>query len=499
MRVVDLFCGSGGFSLGMRRAGFELVAGFDYDTHAMAVHAANLPAQRKAIRIPRKTPPRGHHNLADLFDVLAIAPDVAMLSPDVVVGGPPCTAFSNSGERKGDADPAAKLTEAFASVVAVARPKYFVMENVFNVRKTEVFRRSCSILKKAGYGLTEYECHMSWFGIGQDRERLFLFGALGEAEGWAKAYMDVYRQDRQTTVRDILGDSVGDLYFRIGHRDKEIDKARRSFWASDEPGVVITSSATRQKNSDDGYVVSPADVRFFEERGLYFIYPGGETSPGTRQLDNPSPTLTSKAGDRPGPGYKLRKGDIIDVRKLPMLSLDQLAALAGYPPDWNWNPGPRPTPKGARVLMAANTVPPPISEMIGKTIKRHASSAKVPFKVTMPAGFASWLAGPGGVAAANVGQRISEAKAALRMLASRQLPFIHHALHHLERHYEFRTSPPSRRSNLLKSLKLYYSYRVAIGELEEPVYFEPPMFDDDLPTREPPFFKRGLRPEHLIE
>ena len=43
MRVVDLFCGAGGFSLGLRQEGFEVVAGYDNEPKAIAVHRTNLP------------------------------------------------------------------------------------------------------------------------------------------------------------------------------------------------------------------------------------------------------------------------------------------------------------------------------------------------------------------------------------------------------------------------------------------------------------------------
>lgn len=461
MRVVDIFCGAGGFSKGFAQAGFEISAAYDNEPAAMALHARNLPTPvRKGLRIQTSWANAqrrgGRHRLADLTDLLRIAPDIADLEPDVVVGGPPCQAFSAAGKRGGDEDPRALLTEAYAVVVCASRPAYFVMENVAGARKSRVYARAMRMFRRAGYGLTEQVIDMSLYGVGQRRERLIVMGALGEQDGWAAAYLESAKSARPTTVRDVLGDAIGDAYFRIGHRQEE----RVSFRSVDEPAVATTTTADRRRSGPDGYTVRRSDERFLDREGLFFMYPGGSSSAGTRSVDAPLPTITRRAWDAPGPTYKPRTGDVLDVHSLPVLSFDQLAALSGFPADWVWQPDDsKPLSKAARMLALANAVPPPAAERIARIIlahhRRQPPAATLP--VSMEPGFARWLS-VNGVARENVRQRMAEARSAMRILNGRSIRSCEVAERVLGERPEFQALGRSRRSNLLVGLRLYYRF-----------------------------------------
>ncbi|MEO9963009.1 MAG: DNA cytosine methyltransferase, partial [Nisaea sp.] len=113
MRTVELFCGAGGLSLGLGRAGCQLVRAFDIWPEAVAVYRANLG---------------DHVDVADVGDILAVAPAVPALRPDLICGGPPCQDFSSAGHRvEGER---ANLLVAFAMTIIVARPRWLLMENV---------------------------------------------------------------------------------------------------------------------------------------------------------------------------------------------------------------------------------------------------------------------------------------------------------------------------------------------------------------------------------
>jgi DNA (cytosine-5)-methyltransferase 1 len=117
--LVDLFCGCGGMSLGAARAGFNLAAGIDTDSHALAAHTRNFPKSR-------------HCNID-----LAIASGVSILSEtglrpgqvDVIVGGPPCQGFSVIGKRN-LLDDRNLLIAHFFRIVREISPRAFVLENV---------------------------------------------------------------------------------------------------------------------------------------------------------------------------------------------------------------------------------------------------------------------------------------------------------------------------------------------------------------------------------
>lgn len=471
MKAVDIFAGAGGFSQGLVQAGVDVIGAFDNEPKALRMHAHNIPGRRSMLRgvgpveAARR---RSRHRHADLMDLLAVIPDIADLRPDLIVGGPPCQPFSNSGKRKGDDDPRAVLTEAFGVVVSAVRPTYFAMENVENAKKARVYERCLRMLRHAGYGVSEVVVDMSHFGIGQRRERLIVMGALGEADGWADAYLAAERSERPMTVRDVLGDGIGPVYFRIGHRGgkrKKKGEGRRSFWSTNAPAVATTTTADRKMDGPDGYRIRAADEAFFEREEIFFVYPGGSTSCGTRSAAEPLSTITRRAWDGPGKSYKLREGDIVDVHSLPCLSLEQLSALSGFPREWQWQPDEgRPLSKADRMLGLANAVPPAFAERLGRIFRHHRAGnpprATVPLE--FPEGFMEtfkeWLVRRGGVRAENAEQRASEARAALRILNGRRIPSLREAERILEGLREFTELGRSRRSNLTTSLRLYYRH-----------------------------------------
>lgn len=331
MRVLDLFCGAGGMALGMAGAGLRIVASYDYDEKALAVHKANI--KHGTMLRPVGTRRHRRHVEADLRDLLTMAPDIAELAPDVIVGGPPCQPFSRAGKGLGDVDPRAKLTEAFGVIVATARPRYVVMENVPDIRRSNVYRRTTLMLRRAGYGLTETTLDASFYGTGQRRRRWLCIGCLGEADDFLLDYLAEAKSKHPTTVADVLGSRVGKVFFRRGHDGGD----RRSFWPADGPSPTITSTQNRLRagsTDGNGYVLREADVRFLEEIGverLYWLTPGGSSSAGTRSVDEPAPTFTHTSVHKQYPSYKPRPGDVLDVHSLPVLPFEDLSLLGGFP------------------------------------------------------------------------------------------------------------------------------------------------------------------------
>ena len=117
--VIDLFCGCGGMSLGSSRAGFNVVAGIDKDTRALASHTQNFPNAK--------------HLAWDLSETTGaeILKETMLRSGeiDVVVGGPPCQGFSTMGKRD-HLDPRNLLIWDFFRVVRELSPRAFLLENV---------------------------------------------------------------------------------------------------------------------------------------------------------------------------------------------------------------------------------------------------------------------------------------------------------------------------------------------------------------------------------
>jgi len=152
--VVDLFCGCGGFSLGLLKAGYEVVAAVDNSTMALATYYCNLCDENTKIigEIPHKhahyfNKPDGYRTHFDekdrippvralfcknILDVtgweIMDAADVDTV--DLVVGSPPCQSFSKVNMRKKKDDPMDYLLFEFGRVIMEINPRMFMMENV---------------------------------------------------------------------------------------------------------------------------------------------------------------------------------------------------------------------------------------------------------------------------------------------------------------------------------------------------------------------------------
>ncbi|MPR06211.1 DNA cytosine methyltransferase [Microvirga tunisiensis] len=395
MRVVELFCGAGGMGLGLKRAGFRIVRAYDESRPALAVHRANL-SPRLAL-VPGHT----HTWVGDLGDLVRAAPGVAVLAPDLIAGGPPCQEFSQANRDRQEGD-LADLTTAFAIIVATSRPRYFIMENVRGARKSAAYRRARVVFKRAGYGLTETILDATRYGVATTRKRLFLIGCLHEVDGFLADHLKAASDKRKLCVSDVLGAEFG-------------------------------------LNVGDG-------------RGnLYWFAPGGEGSPGTRRTDRPCPTITSSSPWAPGEDYVPRKGDVADVRRLPVPTLDQFGWLQGFPKDWSWDACGGKTNIGQ---MIANSVPPPVSEVVGRCILAHARGERPDVDHQFPPYFDRWLKEQDYPI-----RRLYDLKAAFRTvqhhLGAAATGPLETALGLLDRASVMADASPQRRSNLRKALCLH--------------------------------------------
>ena len=124
LACVDLFCGCGGMSLGFAKAGFDVKAGFELWEPAISVYKANFKH------------PIIKQDLSNLDETI---PKIAEYKPDLIVGGPPCQDFSIAGH-KDESLGRAILSVFYSRIVSSIRPKYFVMENVANIRNFKAFK-----------------------------------------------------------------------------------------------------------------------------------------------------------------------------------------------------------------------------------------------------------------------------------------------------------------------------------------------------------------------
>lgn len=237
MRVIDLFAGCGGLSLGFQNAGFNVVAGFDNWDPAIKVYQANL--QHPIVR-------------QDLSDVPTSVEAIRAFQPQLIMGGPPCQDFSHAGKRSEGRR--ANLTIAFAKIVTSPqlRPEWFLMENVDRALTSGVFKDAQDIFRATGYGLTVSVLDAARCGIPQHRKRLVCIGKMGELDDFLSDHIAVHLASKPMTVRDYFG---ADLDFEYYYRHPR-NYSRRAVYSIDEPAATIRGV---NRPIPSGYKKHPGD------------------------------------------------------------------------------------------------------------------------------------------------------------------------------------------------------------------------------------------------
>lgn len=361
MRAVELFCGAGGMSLGLKQVGFDIVAAFDAWPVAAANYNRNLGGN--------------HARVADLGDLLGIIPELIALAPDMIAGGPPCQDYSSAGRRE-EADNA-KLTLAFAVLVATVRPQWFLMENVINAAKSATWAQARGILKAAGYGLTESKIDASRYGVPQSRRRLFVIGRQGELDGFLASSIAAAAAPEPMTIRDLFGAETPLAIFFPA-----TSSARRSVWGGDEPAPTIRERNIRPLPVS--YQPHPDDAALIEN-GYVYSRPV-RAGRGVRSVDEPFPTITRTAWERPTPRYlsSPHPADPVAAASTAVLTIDQISRIQGFPTWWRWEA----SAKRDVLQMIANAVPAPVAASIGRAILDREAGRSAP---AIEGRFLDWL------------------------------------------------------------------------------------------------------------
>jgi len=195
-RVLDLFAGCGGISLGFHTAGFEIIGAVEIDPDAARTHAINFCKDEDENVIEEHAKAR---------DIVSLEPDQLIRDlgygqnienvVDIIVGGPPCQAFTRVGRAKLRevaahpeaylSDPRSNLYLRYIEYVRKLKPLAILIENVpdiLNFGGTNVAEGICEVLDEMGYDCRYTLLNTVYFGVPQMRERMFLIAYLKEFE-----------------------------------------------------------------------------------------------------------------------------------------------------------------------------------------------------------------------------------------------------------------------------------------------------------------------------
>lgn len=176
--AISLFSGAGGLDLGACQAGFEVRAAVENDRDAADTMEKNFPRMASSVICEDilEVPTRA---------ILRAAGLRGSERPDLLIGGPPCTPFSKSGFwldwKRAGVDPGASLLQSYTRVLDEAKPRAFVLENVYaltynNKASRPAFTRLMREIGDAGYDAKWKVLNAADYGVPQARPRLFVIG-----------------------------------------------------------------------------------------------------------------------------------------------------------------------------------------------------------------------------------------------------------------------------------------------------------------------------------
>lgn len=164
MNVVDLFCGIGGVAHGFHQVGgFNTLFANDVDDDMCKSFALNMPK----INV-----------ICDSIANIKFKELIGKNKVDIVVGGPPCQAYSTSGKRLMD-DPRASLYQQYYRALVETQPQMFIYENVrglLSMANGKLFEEVQRLFASLGYFVEAQVLNAADYGVPQERERVIVVG-----------------------------------------------------------------------------------------------------------------------------------------------------------------------------------------------------------------------------------------------------------------------------------------------------------------------------------
>ena len=332
--VVDLFCGVGALSHGLKRSGLKIVAGYDTDPRCQHAFEKNNAATFYTRDVAKLTPAEIRRHLSGKV-------------PSILAGCAPCQPFSTYKQRYDD-DPQWGLVATFAKIAAKVKPDYVTMENVpalLRYKDGRVFKRFCKILENAGYLLNWTVVKCEEFGVPQRRRRLVVIAAK---HGPAPILSP--NKSAAKTVRQAIGDLKA---LKAGETDPK------------DP--LHTASTLTSINLCRIYASKPGGTwRDWPKdlRAPCHKRASGKTYPsvyGRMSWDKPSPTMTTQC-------YGYGNGRYGHPEQDRAISLREAAILQTFPKTYEFLPREEEVSFKEVGRWIGNAVPVKLAEAIGRVI-----------------------------------------------------------------------------------------------------------------------------------
>jgi DNA (cytosine-5)-methyltransferase 1 len=315
-KYIDLFSGSGGFSLGFDSKKFTNIFSVDIEPSFCETYKYNFPKHKLIEKDISSLTDSEIYNLKEFNEI------------DVVIGGPPCQGFSIAGNigRKFIEDPRNKLFKEFVRVVKVVQPNFFVMENVarlYSHNKGETRNEIISDFQEIGYKVECKILNSADFGVPQVRKRAIFIGTNQNVEIiFPKKSVQNY-----ITVKEVLdnfpplksgGASTIPNHIAMNHSDQMLEKMKyvkdggsreeipinlrpksgdiRKYirYKSDQPSVCVTGDMRKIFHYEQNRALTVRELAKLQSYPDNFVFKGSKISQ-QQQVGNSVPPKMAEA------------------------------------------------------------------------------------------------------------------------------------------------------------------------------------------------------------
>jgi len=344
VEVVDLFCGVGGLTHGLQKAGLDVVAGVDIDPNCQYPFEANNDSRfhLKSVDSLTKSEVSGWYSGADI---------------KVLAGCAPCQPFSSYSQGpKGKQDEKWKLLYEFQRLIVDTNPDIVTMENVPQLIKFEVFTDFVTSLEKHKYYVSYQLVECEKYGLPQTRKRLVLLASkLGPIE-LIKPTHDT--PEKYLTVKNVIDGlprlDAGKISIEDPlHKSSILGELNLKRIMASKPGGTW-------KDWPKNLV---ADCHKKESGRTYVsVY-------GRMEWDKPSPTITTQF-------FGFGNGRFGHPTQNRALSLREGAILQSFPVNYKFTPPGESSGMKSVGRLIGNAVPVRLGEVIGISIMKHIETSK---------------------------------------------------------------------------------------------------------------------------
>lgn len=316
IRVVDLFSGAGGLTLGFKNKilndtfvksdDYNILFANEIDKNASDAFSLNFP------QIPML-----NCSITQITQNYLVENNIEYSDVDLVIGGPPCQSFSTVGRRQ--YDERAQMYKEYRRMLSFLQPKVFLFENVTGLMTMknavglpvlEDIKREFSDFSDFGidlsYEIKESVMNAKHFGVPQNRERVFLVGMRRDLESefnWEFPDAELISEDEFLTLEDAIGDlpKLGNgekkeyyesnpyTFYQKLMRNNSVELTHHVNGLNGERMLKIMKTVTPGKGKN--YINELVEAGKLDEK--YFLTSGYHNTYGKLWWDRPSSTITN--------------------------------------------------------------------------------------------------------------------------------------------------------------------------------------------------------------